>query len=79
VAEAAPTNTKRTDLDLMKTVMSAMNAMQERIGELEAEAVQSAPKVDAYNTFLDLDGSRREIRSMSPAIGCQTGSSNSAT
>lgn len=54
--ERQPENSKRTDLDLMKTVMSAMQAMQERIGELENEAKEAAPKVAFVDAYVEAKG-----------------------
>jgi prophage antirepressor-like protein len=56
VAEAAPANAARTDLDLMKTVMSAMQAMQARIETLEVEATEAAPKVAFVDTYVAARG-----------------------
>ena len=57
VVAAAPTNSGRNDLDLLKQVASAMHALQERVVELEQQQTQAAPKVAFVDSYVTSSGS----------------------
>lgn len=55
VAEAMPSNKARGDLDLMAQVMGVMEAMKERMGQLEAEVALQQPAFRPPNHYRDQD------------------------
>jgi anti-repressor protein len=57
VIAQAPANPARAELDLMRQVMSAMQAMQDHITKLEAQAVEAAPKVAFVDQYVEVSAS----------------------
>lgn len=68
VVAAAPANPARTDLDLLKQMMCAIQAAQDRIMELSAEVEAAAPKVEAFDELMDADGTLN-LQQASRALG----------